>query len=71
MLRLLMRVRTWNFMEVFMLGAIVALVRLSNFAHLTPGIALWSCALLMLCLSALSVITSPEQLWRWVEGSRE
>jgi paraquat-inducible protein A len=69
--RLLMRVRTWNFMEVFMLGAIVALVRLSNFAHIAPGIALWSCALLMLCLSALSVITSPEQLWRWVERSRE
>jgi paraquat-inducible protein A len=70
-IRLLMRVRTWNFMEVFMLGAIVALVRLSNFAHIAPGIALWSCALLMLCLSALSVITSPEQLWRWVERSRE
>jgi paraquat-inducible protein A len=70
-LRLLMRVRTWNFMEVFMLGAIVALVRLSNFAHIAPGIALWSCALLMLCLSALSVISSPEQLWRWVERSRD
>jgi len=70
-LRLLMRVRTWNFMEVFMLGAIVALVRLSNFAHIAPGIALWSCVLLMICLSALSGITSPEQLWRWVERSRE
>src|ERR1700731_2550099 len=68
-LRLLMRVRTWNFMEVFMLGAIVALVRLSNFAHIAPGIALWSCALLMLCLSALSSVTSTSQLWRWTEGS--
>jgi paraquat-inducible protein A len=58
-------------MEVFMLGALVALVRLSNFAHIAAGIALWSCALLMLCLSALTSITSPEQLWRWVEESRE
>jgi paraquat-inducible protein A len=70
-LRVLTRVRPWNFMEVFMLGALVALVRLSNFAHVVPGIALWSCALLMLCLSALTSITSPEQLWRWVEASRE
>ena len=70
-LRVLTRVRPWSFMEVFMLGALVALVRLSNFAHIATGIALWSCALLMLCLSALSSITSPEQLWRWVEESRE
>ena len=70
-LRALTRVRPWSFMEVFMLGALVALVRLSNFAHVAPGIALGSCALLMLCLSALSSITSPEQLWRWVEESRE
>lgn len=70
-LRLLTRVRPWSFMEVFMLGALVALVRLANFAHIAPGISLWSCALLMICLSALTSITSPEQLWRWVEGSRE
>jgi paraquat-inducible protein A len=70
-LRVLTRARPWNFMEVFMLGAIVALVRLSNFAHIAPGIALWSCALLMLCLSALTSHTSPGQLWQWVERSRE
>ena len=70
-LRVLTRVRSWNFMEVFMLGALVALVRLSNFAHIVPGTSLWSCALLMLCLSALTSVTSTEQLWRWVEKSRE
>jgi paraquat-inducible protein A len=69
-LRVLARVRPWNFMEVFMLGALVALVRLSNFAHIAAGVSLWSCALLMLCLSALSSVTSTDQLWRWVEGSR-
>lgn len=69
-LRTLTRVRSWSFVEVFMLGALVALVRLSNFAHIAPGVALWSCALLMFCLSALTSITSPEQLWRWVERSR-
>jgi paraquat-inducible protein A len=66
-IRLLTRVRPWSFMEVFMLGALVALVRLAKFAHVVPGIALWSCALLMLCLSALAGVTSPEQLWRWAK----
>ena len=70
-LRVLTHVRPWSFIEVFMLGALVALVRLSKFAHIVPGIALGSCALLMLCLSELTSITSPEQLWRWIERSRE
>jgi paraquat-inducible protein A len=69
--RVLSHVRPWSFMEVFMLGSLVALVRLSNFAHVVPGIALWSCALLMFSLSALTSITSPEQVWRWIERSRE
>jgi paraquat-inducible protein A len=67
-LRLLARIRPWSFMEVFMLGALVALVRLAKFAEISPGISLWACGLLMLCLSALTSITSTEQLWRWVEG---
>jgi paraquat-inducible protein A len=71
LIRLATRVRVWSFMEVFMLGAVVALVRLSKFAHVVPGAALWSCALLMLCLSALTGIASPEQMWRWVAPSRE
>jgi paraquat-inducible protein A len=69
-LRLLTRIRPWSFIEVFMLGTIVALVRLANFAHIAPGVALWASALLMLCLSALTSITSTEQLWHWVERSR-
>jgi paraquat-inducible protein A len=69
-LRILQRIRPWSFMEVFMLGTIVALVRLANFAHIEPGVSLWACALLMLCLSALSSVTSPEQLWHWVDRSR-
>jgi paraquat-inducible protein A len=68
--RLLAQVRTWTFIEVFMLGALVALVRLANFAEVVPGVALWSCALLMLTLASLTSRTSPGQFWRWVEGSR-
>lgn len=69
-LRAFTQVRSWSFMEVFLLGALAALVRLAKFAHISPGIALWSCVLLMFCLSELISITSPEQLWHWVERSR-
>jgi paraquat-inducible protein A len=68
--RLLAQVRPWTFIEVFMLGALVALVRLAAFARVIPGIALWSCVLLMMALAALTSRTSPAQFWRWVEQSR-
>ena len=68
--RLLALIRPWTFVEVFMLGALVALVRLAAFTQVVPGIALWSCALLMLTLAALTSRTSPGQFWRWVERSR-
>ena len=48
--RLLAQVRPWTFIEVFMLGVLVALVRLSAYARVIPGVALWSCVLLMLTL---------------------
>jgi len=69
--RLLMQIRPWAFVEVFMLGAVVALVRLSAFAKVVPGIALICCGLLMMSLAALTGRTSPEQFWRWVARSRE
>ena len=68
--RLIVQIRPWTFIEVFMLGAVVALVRLSAFAKVVPGIALACCGLLMMCLAALTSLTSPEQFWHWDARSR-
>jgi paraquat-inducible protein A len=68
--RLLSHMRPWTLVEVFMLGALVALVRLAAYAQVLPGIALWSYGLLMLMLAALANYTSAEQFWRWAERSR-
>jgi paraquat-inducible protein A len=69
LLRALVPLRPWAMAEVFMLGALVALVKLSSLADVVPGIALVSYGLLMLTLSALTSATPTEQLWRWVERS--
>ena len=68
--RLLAQVRPWIFVEVFMLGTLVALVRLSAYARVIPGVAVWSCGLLMLTLAALISRTTPGQFWHWVDRSR-
>jgi paraquat-inducible protein A len=69
--RLLTHIRPWVLVEVFMLGALVALVRLAAFAQVVPGVALWSYGLLMLTLAALTSRTSPEQFWCWAERTRQ
>ena len=69
--RLLAQVRPWTFIEVFMLGVLVALVRLSAYARVIPGVALWSCVLLMFTLAALTSRTTPGQFWRWVDRNRQ
>lgn len=69
--RLLAQVRPWTFIEVFMLGVLVALVRLSAYARVIPGVALWSCLLLMLTLAALTSRTTPGQFWGWVDRNRQ
>jgi len=68
--RLLTQIRRWTFVEVFMLGSLVALVRLSGYAQVMTGVSLWSCGLLMLTLAALTTHTTPAQFWHWVERSR-
>jgi paraquat-inducible protein A len=68
--RTLTHLRPWAMSEVFMLGAVVALVKLAAMAQVIPGVALFSYGMLMLILSALTSVTPTEQFWRWVEGSR-
>jgi paraquat-inducible protein A len=52
--------------EVFVLGAIVALVKLSSEAEVAPRIALVAYGLLMLMLAAMASVTPTEQFWRWI-----
>jgi paraquat-inducible protein A len=68
--RALTQLRPWAMSEVFMLGALVALVKLSALAQVIPGIALFAYGALMLTLAALTSITPTEQFWQWVEGNR-
>ena len=67
--RAFIRSRPWAMSEVFMLGALVALVKLSALAQVVPGAALFAYGALMLMLAALTSVTPAEQFWRWVEDA--
>jgi paraquat-inducible protein A len=61
--RTLQRAQTWSMVDVFMLGVLVALVKLSRIASVVPGIALWSFGILMLLLAAALAAFDPGALW--------
>ena len=68
MFRALTYLRPWAMSEVFVLGALVALVKLAALAEVIPGVSLYAYGALMFTLSALTSITPTEQFWRWVDG---
>lgn len=68
--RLVARIRPWGMVEVFMLGALVSAVKLAEMAELHIGVALWSCAGLMVCVAAVAASFDGHSLWQRVEMLR-
>jgi paraquat-inducible protein A len=68
--RLLQRLGPWGMMEVFMLGILVAVVKLVEMAQIIPGLALWSFALLIFVLAGAAAALDPRVIWERVEVGR-
>jgi paraquat-inducible protein A len=56
----------WSMMEVFMLGVIVTLVKLSDVATIIPGVAFWSFIGLVILFSMITASFSVRDFWIWV-----
>ncbi|MBK5914562.1 paraquat-inducible protein A [Rhodocyclus purpureus] len=60
----------WAMVEVFILGVLVSLVKLSHLADVLPGTAIWCFGALMLVLAVLSSLLDHRVLWRAWEAAR-
>jgi paraquat-inducible protein A len=56
------RSRPWSMTEVFLLGALVAIVKLSSWVHVIPGIGIWALATLTMLLTILGMV-EPRFWW--------
>jgi paraquat-inducible protein A len=65
-LRVLQSVRPWSMTQVFILGVLVALVKLVHLAHVVPGIALWSFGGLIILLTGAVASFNMHELWNMV-----
>jgi paraquat-inducible protein A len=66
LLRTMQAARPWGMIEVFMLGVLVALIKLSNMAEVIPGPALWSFGALTVLLTMV-VSFNPRYIWHICE----
>jgi paraquat-inducible protein A len=60
----------WAMMEIFMLGILVALVKLERLATIIPGSALIALALLIFVLTAMLGLFEPQLIWDELEENR-
>jgi paraquat-inducible protein A len=61
--RWLRAVHRWSMVDVFLLGCLVSIVKLANFAQLVVGPALWACAALLPVLAFLGHYVQPQRLF--------
>lgn len=63
LMRVAVRSRPWSMVEVFVMGVLVSVVKLSHLAHIYAGVALWSYGLLILLFAAAMSLLNPQALW--------
>ena len=69
-LRVLQTVRPWGMVEVFILGLLVALVKLGGIATVVPGVALWSFGGLLMMIAGAVASFDARAIWARQEFPR-
>jgi paraquat-inducible protein A len=69
-LRLVMFLKPWGMMEVFMLGILVSVVKLVKMATIIPGVALYAFLALIFVLAAMAVTLDDHLIWDRLDTDR-
>ena len=67
MFRLVEVLHPWAMVDVYMLGVIVAIVKLNDFATIVPGAALYSFTALLITMAAASAALNPHEVWEQLD----
>jgi paraquat-inducible protein A len=64
--------RTWSMIEVMMLGVLVALIKIADYATVVPGMALFVLWALVFLLAGIQSSFDPREVWQriqWADGA--
>ncbi len=62
--------RIWSMIEVMMVGVLVALIKIADYATVIPGLAMYALGALVFVLAAMQAGFDPREVWarvRWAE----
>jgi paraquat-inducible protein A len=59
--------RTWSMIEVMLLGVLVALIKIADYATVIPGVALFSLGALVFLLAGMQASFDPREVWDRIE----
>jgi len=73
-LRYLPSTRIWSMLEVILIGVLVALTKIAEYATVIPGHALFALGALVIVLAAMQSSFDPREIWQrveWAHGRNE
>jgi paraquat-inducible protein A len=59
--------RTWSMIEVMLLGVLVALIKIADYATVIPGVALFTLGALVFVLAGMQASFDPHEVWDRIE----
>jgi paraquat-inducible protein A len=62
---------TWSMIEVMLLGVLVALVKIADYATVIPGLALFVLGALVFLLAAIQASFDPRDVWNRIEWAEQ
>ncbi len=68
--RLALAIRPWSMTEVFLLGILVSVIKLSKLATIIPGTALFAFLALVFALAAVNTLMNPHSIWEALDRCR-
>lgn len=63
--------RIWSMIEVMLLGVLVALIKIADYATVVPGVALYALGAMVFVLAGMQASFDPRDVWRRVEWAAE
>ena len=66
--------RTWSMIEVMLLGVLVALIKIADYATVIPGLALFTLGALVFVLASMQASFDPREVWkrvRWASAQTQ
>jgi len=63
--------RTWSMIEVMLLGVLVALIKIADYATVIPGVALFMLGGLVFVLAGMQASFDPYEVWQRIEWASE